>query len=362
MSKSAQTFHLPQSRLPEDQELRREFLEGYFGDLIPTSIPGPEGWQVDLHWPDDESFFVDPLLRRHLDWWRVGTPFSGIREQVVGTDTGQLSLDDAWTLFGWSRWLHARHARGCPPSDVAIIHVDDHRDMMSPRIGWDGAMWRDLLSGEPFSVHDPSSVRAAILNGAVGIGSFFAPFLQELPSVIVRHLCQSAALAEDGRESTLCRQTVLDTVLQPGHLRPAVAVIPDDSHAGAVGGVMCGTYRFSRSLEWCLSGLPECPVLLHIDMDYFNNRYDRDSDWRERPGRHDPCTRAILESVDELFAALHDHRVVDRIENVTVALSPGFFPSEFWPAGIERVEHHLAKMGFRLRWADEQAAVIRGST
>ena len=58
---------------------------------------------------------------------------------MTWSGNGQLSLDDAWTLLAWSRWLKERPDGESPPSEVVVIHVDDHRDMMSPpnRLGRD---------------------------------------------------------------------------------------------------------------------------------------------------------------------------------------------------------------------------------
>jgi hypothetical protein len=83
-------------------------------------------------------------------------------------------------------------------------------------------------------------------------------------------------------------------------------------------------------------------------MDFFNNRYDRDSDWRQRPDKLDPHEPAVLAKIDEFFEALHAFRVASLVENVSVALSPGFFPAEYWPASVERVERHLEALGLGL--------------
>jgi len=272
-----------------------------------------------------------------------------LRKEVVRSGSGLISLDDAWTLFAWSHWLKDRYERQNPPLEVAIIHVDDHRDMMSPRIAWDGTCWYDLLTGRSFTIFDPESVQAGILSGAIGVGSFFAPFVHELPSVLVRHLSLSAGWVEDSREWWLLRETNEDTIIRPGLLRPEIGMTlmgPNSPEHGD--DRVAGRYRFTRTYERCFSDLPNCPILLHIDLDYFNNRYDRDSDWREKPGRHDPGEEEILAKVDELFAALNQFGVAQRIENITVALSPGFFPAEFWRSTVERVEQHLSPLGLDL--------------
>ena len=340
---------VPLDRLPADADQRRAVLAEYFGDLLAAAEVAEGGWTVKLSWPDFDEFFVDPLVPGQLGWWQTGLRVGDMRKAVVWSGSGQLSLDDAWTLFAWSRWLKEKYGEDRPPKEVAIIHVDDHRDMMSPRIAWDGVQWNDLLSGRQFSVFDPDSVRAAIMTGAIGVGSFFAPFLHQLPSVVVRHLCQSAALAEDGMEWLLIRETAEDTIIRPGHLRPGIrrGLIGPEMPPQAEE-VVAGRYRFTRTYERCLADLPSCPVLLHIDLDYFNNRYDRDSDWQDRPGKLDPSESAVLAQIDEFFAVLDRFNVARQVENVTVALSPGFFPAEYWSASVERVERHLAALGLDL--------------
>lgn len=360
MKSTAPRLVIPRERLPAEPSHRRDVLADYFGDLLPSVEDSEQGWAVRLRWPDDEAFFVDPLITRHLGWWRAGARLGELRQEVYWSEAGQLSLDDAWTLFGWSRWLKQKYSAPSPPAEVVVVHVDDHRDMMCPRIAWSGQDWADLLTGERFSVFDPASVRSAILSGAVGIGSFFAPLVHELPKVNVRHLSQSAGLAEDGREWRILKNTEQDTILRPGHPRPRIDMeLAQQRSARSMPDKLGGSYRFSRNCGYCFSDLPDCPVLLHIDMDYFNNRYDRDSDWADRPNKHDPPHEQVIEEVDQLFDALTRYGVSERIENVTVALSPGFFPAEYWQASVERVEWHLLKLGLTLgRGYGER--VIRG--
>lgn len=358
MKTTAARLVVPRDRLPADPGSRRAVLGHYFGDLLARLEESAQEWVIELHWPDTDTFFVDPLITRQLGWWRDGAKLEEMRREVVWSEKGQLSLDDAWTLFAWSRWLKEKYSVQHPPSEIIILHVDDHRDMMCPRIGWTGTEWKDLLTRERVSVFDPMSVRAAILSGAVGIGSFFAPLVHELPKINVRHLCQSAGLKEDGLEWLLLRQTEQDAILQPGQLRPKLDMeLAHPQALQSLGDKICGAYRFSRTYSYCFSDLPDCPVLLHIDMDYFNNRYDRDSDWADRPNKHDPSEDRIRDEIDHLFAALAQYGISQRIENVTVALSPGFFPAEYWQGSVERVEQHLFALGLSLgRGSDEKVS------
>lgn len=340
---------IPRERLPADATKRQAVLTDYFRDLVPTVVDAGQELIIRLRWPEEEAFFVDPLLTQHLDWWRAGVRLEQLRQEVYWSDVGQLSLDDAWTLFSWSRWLTQRCGTRTHPEEVVILHIDDHRDMMCPHIIRSGQGWMDLFTGKPFSALDPPSVLSAICSGAVGIGSFFTPFLHELPRVHVRHLCQSGRLTRDRHEWCLVTQTEGDTLLRPGELRPRIDVADAKAHrTQSPGNNDSHSYRHTSSIPYCFSDLPECPVLLHIDMDYFNNRYNRDSDWNTHHSHHDPPLEQVLDEIDRLFHALTSYGIVNRVENVSVALSPGFFPSEYWQASLERMQLHLLKHGLTL--------------
>jgi hypothetical protein len=84
-------------------------------------------------------------------------------------------------------------------------------------------------------------------------------------------------------------------------------------------------------------------VLLHIDLDYFNNRYDASPDWRTRDDRHDPDEAEIMASVDALFEALVATGAAEKVVNIAVAISPRFFPAEYWCSTVGRVRDKINK-------------------
>jgi hypothetical protein len=59
----------------------------------------------------------------------------------------------------------------------------------------------------------------------------------------------------------------------------------------------------------------------------------------------------VLDGIDGLLDRLAANgNVTERIEVITVALSPGFFPSEFWARSAEHLDRRLSQlMGSRLR-------------
>src|SRR3546814_1831606 len=91
-----------------------------------------------------------------------------------------------------------------------------------------------------------------------------------------------------------------------------------------------GRYRITADPHDWLDRAGSGPALLHIDMDYFCNRFDGDTDWRTRPHSLDANLDIILSKIDEMAAALRQTGIGRRIEDVVIAYSPGFFPAEFW--------------------------------
>lgn len=246
-----------------------------------------------------------------------------------------VSLYDTWALYGWSEWLAGQDS--ADTSSVVILHVDDHKDLGSPRLFIEESGLRDPLTGRTVELDNSHSVRCAILSGAVGMGSFITPFLRTVPNAQVRHLCQPPK-ATSTRSYQILSHEENDCLLDKDARRPVTCLREE---ADAVGP---GTYRVTPHVQEWLSDIGSGPILLHIDMDYFNNRYDGDSDWRQRNGKLDPPLQQILAKIDELTGALADTEIAPRIEQMAVAFSPGFFPAEHWSAAADRLLPALERL------------------
>lgn len=325
--------------LPEAAEERRQRLRSYFGDKKATAALDAQGWGLTLDWPSEADWYVDPQLEHGLRWWGRGAapdlrtiPLERRCESGIA-----LSLFDTWTLHAWSEWLQ-RHGP-CP--EALILHVDDHLDLSSPRLIVGVAGWTDAITGAPFDLRQPSTVEAAIESGAVSMGTFLTPMVHALERIEIRHL-RPPHRGRDTVTRLLVSTTEVDLLLSPGGLRPAVAM-------ASLGATEAGqgekVYRATCALDEWLRDAPQRPVLLHIDMDFFCNRFDGDSDWKVVLGRHDTPLADVLAGIDALFATLHASDVTDRLEGMAVGISPGFFPAEFWEAAWERVVGNVAARG-----------------
>lgn len=324
---------VPLDRLPGDENERHALLRTYFCDKDALATRNGDDWELNLAWSADKARHVDPSLDVGLRWWGRDVHLGSMAQARWREGKILTALYDTWTLHGWSEWLSkaGRH----PPGDVVVLHVDDHRDLGSPRLFVrDGALV-DAITDQEVDIYAPTTVERAIQSGAIGMGSFMTPFLHLVPNAEVRHLCQPPKTTETqhyGFRAT----TDLDTLLQVGSLRPSIQLQKETAGLG--------TYLVSSDLDTWLNGIGDHSVLLHIDMDYFNNRYDGDSDWRARPNVLDPDSLSVAQKIDALVTALERHGLGPRIEDVTIAFSPGFFPAELWQAADERLRSGLRSL------------------
>lgn len=319
------------SRLPADPEARMRALEAYFAhDRLPVWTQDGERILVELVSPPTPQFYVDPLIEDGLEWWGSGAAIEDVPNLYRRQNGLTVAMNDAWCLYSWSRWYSALSLER-RSQQVCVLHIDDHEDLMTPRVLIGEGGLEDQLTGKPVGLDDPDSVRASILSGAIGMGSFVAPAVATFSAVKFRHL------RTDGPEmGPLPMQVVAepDTLLLPGAQRLGI----DRTSSGTSGS---SYMRTSDPQRWA-EVLDDVAVLLHIDLDYFNNRFDGDSDWKTRSRVHDPDLDVMLRNVDAIVDALNRNDVMHRIEDVFIGISPGFFPAEFWQVIIERLESGLA--------------------
>lgn len=330
-------FLLPIESLPQDKDQRYELLHEYFCDQRAKSSLENGHWIVETYWPPSLNYFADPNVKQGLDWWKANLNLQAIHHEVREMGGFQLSLNDSWTLYSWSKWLSQQKADQWPV-EVVILHVDYHSDLMTPRITPDGNVFQDLLTHRSIDLQAPETVKNAILSGAIGVGSFMVPFLHKIKRIHLRHLCEGPLTKSRAHVNALVRDWENDTLLNPTKLRPSVSFHrrnPNEAPDNAI------DYKITSDVKDWLSGLPDVPILLHIDMDYFNCRYDGDTDWDKHLPRHDPKLIDIETEIQRIFSAIGEAGLSPELKDIAVALSPGFFPAEFWEPGIKKVSEMI---------------------
>jgi hypothetical protein len=298
-------------------------LEDYFAyDRLPIWTERDGYIEVELIAPPKAEFYCDPHLWLGLKWWGEGATVQTIPTLVRSIHGVGLAMNDAWTVASWSEWFASLslEERYRP---ITVLHADDHQDLMSPRLFKGDAGLIDAITMQSVRLDEPESVRRAIKSGAIGMGSFFALLVHDTPEVHVRHLY---AEPPDLDEQFLEARFAADTLLNPDARRLEIGL-------PAVSGQ--STYsRHHDPMTWAAA--PEGHhVLLHIDMDYFNNRYDGDSDWMRRNRIHDPSPTKVRGLIDNMLQALSSSLGMERLDDIFIGVSPGFFPADLWASSLE---------------------------
>ena len=324
---------LPTASLPDNELDRQERLSQYFGERVVECVREDGGWHVTLGVYPDVEYYVDPELNKGLSWWGEQLTIAGIPYARRDMRGWFLSLNDAWGLFAWSRWLQAKSI----PSEAIILHIDDHDDLMSPRIGITEGGYVDLCTTDVVDLIEPASVARAIESGAIGQGSFLVPLLDAVPTVHVFHLCATLYSSSRSSYHKLVKGSTRDDLLDPTLLRPTVRVEDGPALIGA------SSYHVSSDPAGLVEAMPSnVPIFMHLDMDYFNNRFNGDSDYESNTTRHDPSLAEIHLMIDGLVKALETVR--PRLTAPVVGISPGFFPGELWKPAMDHVGSALDEL------------------
>lgn len=343
-------MHLTVSRelLPEAEDERNEFLKKYFCELPASAIAADETWRIRLFRPANADFYIDPDLGQGLEWWSKNfgkIEVARIPHAFHRTRGWQLSLNDSWTLYSWSKWLEDSDTLNDIAETVTVLHLDDHDDLMTPRVLVEELNgFRDLITGAVIDLRRPETVAAAVTSGAIGIGSFMAPLLHRFPRVQVRHLCSTEYSDARKGPHTVSPVDVRDDLLAPGSMRPGLRLHKLDGTADAANVRASHPYIVTDDLGAWLKDLPAGPVLLHVDMDYFNNRFNGDSDWVDEGPKYDPPLEHVLARIDSVFQSLEGAGVAERVKDFAAALSPGFFPADLWELSIARIDAHVKRL------------------
>ncbi len=326
------TLEIATDKLPDDEEELYSFIHDYFSGKSVSVVKESVLTKVTLSWPSSRQYYIDPLLCQGLEWWKKGTTVEDIPLAIRKNNKYQLSLNDNWTLLAWSQWLSSKQYKLGEVKEVVILHVDDHLDCLPPLLfKKPNHIYVDPISKREVSLLDSKSIEAAILSGAITIGSFMPLFFHYFDKVQFRHLMPTHRFNRSYRKGNILRSYYNDNLLCTDCSRPALEFqAPDFS------GI---TYHPYLDIEEFLSDIPSgVPVLVHIDMDYFNNRFDGDSDWISHLTIHDPDEISVYKKIQTVIFPITQ---VKGIEDVTIALSPGFFPVEFWEKSINLINKLL---------------------
>ena len=318
--------------LPEDEGKRRTLIESYFSEHLPTATRYEDHWQVRLERPSTPygNYEYDLEIREGLEWWKQGTRIRDIPfEKRFLRDNFFLAIEDQWMPLSWS---HFFKRLGYVPNELVLLHVDDHKDTMSPRIGnrLDGK-FVDYITGNSISLLDPESVDSAVRSGAIGKGSILTLLIWGIEKIHIRHL---SCRPSPNRFYVVKKVPVLDSVLCKISNRISVSLEETSVHTL----LDQSNYTITHDVSKWLEQVPrDIPTFLHIDMDYFNDCFDGDSEWKSHDRIHNPDLETQQKMLDDIFRSLEERDLLKQISEVDVGISPSFYPGRFWEPMVERL-------------------------
>lgn len=326
-------INLPLHKLPAEEAERREIIEDYFSEHLPSAEIKDNMWLISLERPQERygCYLVDPNIKKALNWWNPGTEIHDIPFARRELEAGLLAIEDQWMPLSWSRFF-ARE--GTIPDELVLIHLDDHQDMMNPRIGEriDGRLY-DFITGDSLSFEKPETIERATLSGAIGKGSILIPLIWAAKKIHVRHLCYRPHPTPYYKIEKI---SLPDPLLSDKNNRISIRLKP--SHKKGIN--RSSSYVVTPDIDQCLADIPsDVPILLHVDMDYFNDRFDGNSAWTTENTRvHDLSYKKQHNQILKFAAALKEKGLHERVKDTSIGISPSFYPGEFWPLTDELIK------------------------
>jgi hypothetical protein len=218
-----------------------------------------------------------------------------------------VSFNHAWALYVWSHYLKCYMIKG---KRIVITHFDSHADLMTPYISSSGdSTYHDMITRKPWSLDD-RSIAEAIISNAICPGSFVIPFLLSQEEVDYHFIKPTDNEHVVRSENSVECSHALYPSLQAGLL--------------SLGRKYDGALHITESDIQGLEDVPpEFVWILDVDCDYFTNRYNGDSQWKDNQSERTTAHKEEKERYLMFESWLKRQRKPDL---TTIALSPNFCP------------------------------------
>jgi hypothetical protein len=306
-------------------------MEPFF-DLFPDRYPfvvseDDHAWRIGLKWPDNNRWYVDPTLTK-MARASFGLSLNQLpsywEQRTIGTIPLMFSMFHSRALLTPAMALRAGHASGFSH----IVHVDDHDDLMPPLLRRFEKGLLNPLDQSIVNLANIDSINTAIDAGVISKGSFLAAYVLANPAASVIHVREDGVARFWGLSIQSVDRTIVSRTFNTSFV--FMENIPAEA-----GWLWQETPILPLELRDCES------VWLDVDLDAFCNRYDGDSNRMNAVATN--AERALLRDrinvfLDRLSAASWRWH----IRAVSVAASPGFFPSEYWKEAIPKVTDGIA--------------------
>lgn len=272
--------------------------------------------------------FLEQQLAKHFGISVLEASGFHRRESVYGGGVFMFSLQHTWALVAFAEWFEMRKA-GVQPIPT-ILHIDAHDDLNAPSV---------LVTASPHVFSAPigtaemdlsvaATVPEFVERGLIGIGGFLTPFFHALADFHFVCLYPPTVLNADRNFHGLEIATETVHTFAGAGERPVVR-----KRTSVTQPLTSATFTNSTERIKNLPGTG--PVLLDIDMDFFCNCLDDSLQAAPAPV---PDRSKILQQIGLLEEYLTMSLAQRQVDVVTLALSPGFYPSILWDETVPRVK------------------------
>jgi hypothetical protein len=324
---------IDKSRLPTNKEKSMDILFDYFSDHEIEITESHTHYYLELNRSD---FLYCENVENGLKGFGIN------KKDVIGyyiiAQQNFFCLLESWIPYGWSKFMSETQFI---PDSLTIIHLDDHTDLMSPKISADNDRWKDMLTGEIVNFSEPESIKKAVQSGAITVGSMMTPLIHYIRNVDVFHLMQNAETVS----RYIQKSTNPDTLICPEEKRMSINFTCKPDNKGVESNIYLKTSHFSEIIK---SIRPKTDIFLHIDMDYFNNRFNGSTDWANHPLKHNPQLDKQKENMKIFCQNISKAGLTGRIKHVSIGISPSFYPSEYWKEGTAYLLNRFDSIGLKV--------------
>ncbi|WP_230455969.1 hypothetical protein [Edwardsiella tarda] len=289
-------------------------------------------WLISL---SKKTFNYCDNIKIGLDWLNLSE--SNSVDFYLQGDNYLFCLAESFIPYGWScLYSNTRLDK----NNTVLLHLDSHRDLMDTRLSEVvTGTWKDLLTNKQVKFSEPQSILASIQSGAIGIGSMVTPLLHDNPHINIAHYNPSA----NGKKMFHVEPEFLDDHLFENQEVRLCSSITNPTDIKKI------NYLESSSLYDVIKfSKDKDNILLHIDMDSLNNRYNGDSDWESKGAYYDNDIFSQISDIDKLINLIITYDLSRKVRHISIGLSPSFYPVEFWRPVTQYLLKSLIKCGIDL--------------
>lgn len=285
-----------------DIESAFEVLEGIYSDRKVTLIGEyQDAYNFKVSLPDDLSWYVDPKIKEYSKAKILDMPISYKLQQ----NKNKVFLE---TYYHSNAIIAPTILKNTSGINIdCILHFDDHSDMMPLY--------------KPLNFDEKAPLEKLVQLNVIGIGNFLTYYLTQINSIPTFHI-------QDKQSSSF------------EYINKKVKSLKQNHNIGdKVFEKVNFTYDKTGSsyIKTEIESLPHINyknIWLDIDLDYFCNRYNRNSDWEESEYLN-RNREEVKEVFRQFFTRLVNSSWLNKVRVVTIASSPGFFPLEYYDIAYE---------------------------